>query len=433
MTDSADSTADSTGDVAEPVDAPGRPAVTDWATDFDHTHPDYAAAAPEIWAELRETCPVAHTERFGGAWLPTRHEDVAAIANDTDHFSSQGIIVTDWRPFIPKPVGYAPPITSDPPFHNQARRLLLPPFAPKAIREFEPRTRAHCRSLLDDIEASVEAGTDIVDAAVAYTQHIPVHAIAAMLGLPETDGDKFRGFIHRIIEAPGQAPPVDHSETLDHYLTTAIESRRSTLDAGGEPGEDLISFLLTAEMDGEPLTTDHIRGTIALLIIAGIDTTWSAIGASLWHLAQHPDDRRRWSEDPAVRTFAIEEFLRFYGPVTMARIVAEDTEIGGCPVKVDDWVLLPFPSANRDPEMFDRADEFVIDRARNRHSAFGLGIHRCLGSNLARMELTVAIEEWMDRFPDFALADPDAVRWSTGQVRGPRNLPIRILSDGSTS
>ena len=106
--------------------------------------------------------------------------------------------------------------------------------------------------------------------------------------------------------------------------------------------------------------------------------------------------------------------------------VAEDTEIAGCPVTTDDWVLLPFPSANRDPEMFDRADEFVIDRAKNRHSAFGLGIHRCLGSNLARMELTVAIEEWMDRFPDFELADPDAVRWSTGQVRGPRNLPIRI-------
>ena len=179
------------------------------------------------------------------------------------------------------------------------------------------------------------------------------------------------------------------------------EKRR---DAGRRPDLATCSH---AEIEGEPLSDDHIRGTIALLLIAGIDTTWSAIGASLWHLAQHPEDRRRWVEDPDVRTFAIEEFLRFYAPVTMARIVAEDTEIGGCPVKTDDWVLLPFPSANRDPEMFDRADEFVIDRARNRHSAFGLGIHRCLGSNLARMELTVALEEWMDRFPDFELADPD--------------------------
>lgn len=424
MTDTVDSTSSTTDASTEP--ATTRPPVEDWATDFDHTHPDYAAAAPEIWADLRERCPVAHTERFGGTWLPTRHEDVAAIANDTEHFSSQGVIVTDWRPMIPKPQGYAPPITSDPPFHNKARRLLLPPFAPKAIKEYEPQTRAHCRSLLDDIAARIEAGEDVVDAAVSYTQHIPVHAIAAMLGLPATDGDKFRGFIHRIIEAPGQAPPVDHSETLDHYLTTAIEERRARQAAGEPAGDDLISFLLTEEMDGEPLSTEHIRGTIGLLIIAGIDTTWSAIGASIWHLAQNAEDRKRWVDDPSVRTFAIEEFLRFYGPVTMARIVAEDTEIAGCPVKTDDWVLLPFPSANRDPEMFDRADEFVIDRAKNRHSAFGLGIHRCLGSNLARMELTVAIEEWMDRFPDFELADADAVRWSTGQVRGPRNLPVRI-------
>ena len=99
-----------------------RPPVTDWATDFDHTHPDYAASAPEIWDELRETCPVAHTDRFGGAWLPTRHEDVAAIAKDTEHFTSQGIIVTDWRPEAPRPMGYAPPITSDPPFHAIARK-----------------------------------------------------------------------------------------------------------------------------------------------------------------------------------------------------------------------------------------------------------------------------------------------------------------------
>ena len=118
--------------------------------------------------------------------------------------------------------------------------------------------------------------------------------------------------------------------------------------------------------------------------------------------------------------FAIEELLRFYAPVTMARIVAKDVEIGGRTMREGDWVLLPFPSANRDPEFFDRADEFVIDREKNRHVAFGLGIHRCLGSNLARMELTVAVEEWMRRIPDFELDDPDAVRWSTGQVRGPR-------------
>ena len=124
---------------------------------------------------------------------------------------------------------------------------------------------------------------------------------------------------------------------------------------------------------------------------------------------------------------AIEELLRAYAPVTMARMVAKDHDFHGCPMKTDDWVLLPFPAANRDPEMFERADEVVIDRVENRHAAFGLGIHRCLGSNLARLELRVAVDEFLQRFPDFELADPDAVRWSVGQIRGPRELPVRIL------
>lgn len=406
-----------------------RPPVADWATDFDHTHPDYAAAATEIWDELRPTCPVAHSERFGETWLPTRHEDVRAIADDPVNFSSQGIIVTDWKPFVPAPVGYAPPITSDPPFHAGARRILLPPFSPKAIQEWEPKARASCHELLDVIEADLAAGADQINAVVAYTQHIPVRVIAAMLGVPESDGDKFRAFIHRIIEAPGQTDlsTLAPEDTLEHYLTGVMTEKRRN------PGDDLVSYLLASELDGEPLSPEHVFGTIALLIIAGIDTTWSAIGASLWHLAQHPEDRRRWAEEPEIRPFAIEEFLRFYAPVTMARLVANDTTIGECPVGKGDWVLLPFPAASRDPEAFEDADQFIIDRARNRHAAFGLGIHRCLGSNLARMELTVAIEVWMARFPDFELSAPDEVRWSTGQVRGPRSLPVRILSSAAST
>ena len=111
----------------------------------------------------------------------------------------------------------------------------------------------------------------------------------------------------------------------------------------------------------------------------------------------------------------------------MARLVAQDHDFHGCPMKIDEWVLLPFPAANRDPALFERADEVVIDRLENRHAAFGLGIHRCLGSNLARLELTIAVDEFLRRFAEFELADPAAVRWSAGQIRGPRALPIRIL------
>ncbi len=130
--------------------------------------------------------------------------------------------------------------------------------------------------------------------------------------------------------------------------------------------------------------------------------------------------------EPELIPTAIEELLRAYAPVTMARLVIDDFEFKGCPMRKDDWVLLPFPAANRDPEMFEHADEVVIDRAENRHAAFGLGIHRCAGSNLARMELRVALSVWLERFPDFTLADPAGVRWSGGQVRGPRTLPLRI-------
>ena len=142
-----------------------------------------------------------------------------------------------------------------------------------------------------------------------------------------------------------------------------------------------------------------------------------------------PDDRRRLAAEPALMDHgAIEEFLRAYAPVTMARLVAKDFEFDGRPLREGgDWVLLPFPAANRDPDVFADADEVHIDRADNRHAAFGLGIHRCLGSNLARMELRVALEEWiMARYPDFELADPAAVTWSRGQVRGPRTIPVRI-------
>ncbi|MGZ4710814.1 MAG: cytochrome P450 [Acidimicrobiales bacterium] len=393
------------------------PPVTDWSTDFDHTDEAWAADPFPIWDELRATCPVAHSDRYGGVWLPTRHDDISAIAYDTEHFTSRSIIVNEGRPLAQAPVGIAPPISSDPPFHQGARRLLLPAFTPKAIAPLEPFTRAYCDELLDAV-----AGHDVVDAAAEYAQHIPVRVIATMLGFPPEDADQFRGFVHDALEAVDlpQEQRIENFGRLDAYLTAQVQ------DHVANPRDDLTSQLLQAEIDGEPLEPGHVGGTIALLLIAGIDTTWSAIGASLWHLATHPEDRARLVAEPDLLPTAVEELLRAYAPVTMARLVIDDFEFEGCPMRKDDWVLLPFPAANRDPEAFDRADEVIIDRAENRHAAFGLGIHRCAGSNLARMELQVALAVWLERFPEFSVADLDAVRWSGGQVRGPRTLPLRI-------
>lgn len=397
------------------------PPVTDWATDFDHTDPVWAEDPYPIWEDLRETCPVAHSDRYGGVWLPTRHEDVSAIAYDTDNFTSQSVVVTEGRPGVPAPQGIAPPISSDPPFHHEARRLLLPAFSPGAVEKLEPFTRDYCESLLDDLE-----GRDVVDAATDYAQHIPVRVIAQMLGFPPEDADQFRLFVHNTLESVDLPVEkrIENFQALDSYLSAQVA------DHIENPRDDLTSYLLQAEMDGEPLNAAHVQGSIALLLLAGIDTTWSAIGASLWHLAKTPADRQRLVAEPELLPVAMEELLRAYAPVTMARLVKEDHEFQGCPMKAGEWVLLSFPAANRDPEAFDQADEVVIDREVNRHAAFGLGIHRCAGSNLARMELRVALEAWLDRYPEFSLADPDAVAWSGGQVRGPRVLPISIGRTG---
>ncbi len=392
--------------------------VADWATDFSHLEPAWAADPYPIQDELRRRCPIARTERFGGGWLPTRYEDVAEIAYDTERFSSRAIIVSNFRP--PRelaPVGSVPPISSDPPFHQGARKLLLPAFTRSAISRYEPATRAFCHSLIDALQ-----GQDVVDAARDYAQHIPVRVIADMLGFPPEDGPRFREFVKNALEGVN-LPPEERAARMGKlfdYLLTQIH------DHIAHPRDDLTSFLIDAELDGRKLEPAHVAGTMGLLLIAGIDTTWSAIGASLWHLARTPADRERLVAEPGLLPTALEEFLRAYAPVTMARLVKEDMRWHGVDMKADDWILLSFPAANRDPEQFERAGEVIIDREPNRHAAFGLGIHRCAGSHLARMELRVALEVWLERFPSFSLADPAAVSWSVGQVRGPRALPLRI-------
>jgi cytochrome P450 len=400
------------------------PPAGDFANDFDHTDLAWVTDPYPIWDDLRQRCPVAHSDRYGGAWLPVTHDLVSEVAYDTEHFTSRSVVVSERRPGpddLPAPIGLSPPITSDPPYHSIVRRMLLPAFTPKPIAALEPFTRDLCRELL----AATEGRTSF-DAAVEYAQHIPVRVIVRFLGFPEADADRFRRFIRLVLEEVDR-PAEEREEMLaelDGYMDGQIDEHIA------HPKDDLTSFLIEAEIDGRRLPVEQIRGTMILLMIAGIDTTWSSIGASLWHLAQHPEDRRRLAAEPELMNTAVEEFLRAYAPVTMARLVAKDFDFHGHPFKEGDWLLLPFPAANRDPAVFENPDLVQLDRARNRHAAFGLGRHRCLGSNLARMELRVALEEWLARYPDFELSDPAAVTWSAGQVRGPRRLPVTILGRG---
>jgi len=396
------------------------PPVTDWATDFDHTDAAWIADPYPIWDDLRERCPVAHSSRYGGTWLPVTHSLVSEVAYDHERFTSRSVVVTERRPgpdAPPAPIGVAPPITSDPPFHAFVRRMLIPAFAPKAIAALEPFTRSLCRELLSHADGRVS-----FDAAAEYAQHIPVRVIVQLLGFPQSDADLFRSFIRRVMEEVDQTPEVRDEvfEEMDDYMNAQISDHRE------RPRDDLTSYLCSATIGGAPLSDEHIRGTMVLLMIAGIDTTWSAIGASLWHLASYQADLARLAGSPSLMDTAVEEFLRAYAPVTMARLVAKDCVFGGCELKEGDWLLLPFPAANRDPAVFPDAGKVLLDRVENRHAAFGLGRHRCLGSNLARMELRVALEEWLARYPSFRLTDPAAVVWSGGQIRGPRQLPVTI-------
>lgn len=392
------------------------PPVDNWLTDWDWLDDQWGPNAIDIWNTVREQCPVATTERYGRAFMPVTMEAVAAVANDTTNFSS--IWVNVGRPDAPR--SPAPPITSDPPDHHGHRRLLLPAFSPKKVAPLEEQLRTFCRKLISDLD-----GASTADAAEQYSQHIPVHGICILTGLPEEDADIFRDWIYRNFQlAPrDNAVRIAVTKEMGDYTDILLRDR---LD---NPKDDMLTLVANAEIDGEPVDWNLKLGYIRLLIVAGIDTTWSAIGSGLWHFAQHNDEVQRLvavDNDDMLWNTANEEVLRYYAPVTMARKVIGETEIGGCPVHPGDQMLVTFPAANHDPAAFDKPDVFDIARLNNRHVAFGLGIHRCVGSNLARLEMVVALQEWLRAFPNYSLDTSVETTWANGQVRGPRNLPVLL-------
>lgn len=386
--------------------------VEDWATDWDHHDPAWVANPFPIWEQLREQCPVAHTDRYNeGVWLPTRFEDITAIAHNTDVFSSghSGATAGGTRPR-----GKFPPIHLDPPEHAEIRRQMLPFFSPRRVAGWQPMIETHCRELTEALREQPE-----IDAASEYAAHIPAGAIAAILGIPTADGDHFRKWIHGL-ELGDNDPDLRDSTLAEMgtYFAAQIADRIE------RPGDDLISFLLDLEVDGAKVDHGTLQRILALQLVAGIDTTWGVLGASLWHLATQPGDRQRLVDEPELLPTAVEELLRAYASVSLWRTVTEPITVGDADMQPGDTVMMSFPSACRDPEAFDRADEVVIDRAQNRHVAFGAGIHRCLGSNLARLELNTAIRVWLEAFPNFTLVPGAEVTWAEGAIRGPRSVPV---------
>ncbi len=393
-----------------------REPVEDWAEDFDIFDPEFVKDPYPTWQDLRGQCPVAHSDRWGGSYMPSTFETVSQVAHDAENFTSFEVGVA------PVPVAYDDDgnrlrsvIASDPPEHTPERRLMLPFFSPKRVERYREHTQNLARRLIGGF---IEDGR--ADAAGQYARQIPPRIIAEILGIDPERSDDFTTWVQGVLELGLTDPEIreKYRVIIQDFFIEEIARRQE------DPGDDLISVLLNSEIDGEPVPMHVIRANVGLMLVAGIDTTWSSIGSALWHLATHPEDRQRLVDEPELIPTAVEEFLRAYSPVTMARLARNDTEIAGRPVKKGERVLLSFPAANRDPEVFEHPEEVIIDREVNRHIAFGAGIHRCLGSNLARMEMVVAIEEWLKLIPEFECEDPEAVTWAGGQVRGPRYLPV---------
>jgi cytochrome P450 len=399
--------------------------VEDFATDWDHTDPAVGERPlPDLGGPAR-ALPGRPHRSLRGRLVPHDARDGVpgrqrhGALHESAWWSSP---TTSTRRTPSRPIGTAPPITSDPPFHQFARRLILPAFAPGPVNALEASSARALHQAPRRAGGTRESSTR----GASYAQFIPPGVISTMLGFPEEDEDRSFATSSTWSSTSSTCPSKSAAPLfvpMAEYFTEQIE------DHVANPRDDLTSYLLNVEFNGEKLSIEHVRGTMVLILVAGIDTTWSAIGAAIWHLAQHPDDLARLVNEPELLPVAVEEFLRFYAPVTMARLVKEDIEFHGCPMKKDDWVLLGFPAANRDPEAFEDADTFIIDRAAQSPRRLRTwGIHRCVGSNLARMELRVAIEEFIARFPKFELSDPGAVTWAPGQVRGPRAIPVRILA-----
>lgn len=383
---------------------------------YDIFSPDYRNDPSPTWEAARTGgCPVAHSDRWGGSWMLTGFDDIRDVARDPERFSSRAVEVAG--PLEAAGGLLLPPLTSDPPHHKPHRDVLMPFFLPVRTAGYEDFIRKQSRGLA---EAVAQRGHG--DAVTDYAQHLTLAVLTKLLGVPP--GGRFTEWMVRMIRVgpKDQAVRAEAVHEIIGYLDGLLTDRTENPTSG----DDLMSYLVDAEMGGEPLSRKHKLGSAFLVLIAGADTTWSAIGSSIWHLATHDEDRRRLLADPKLMDTTVEEFLRAYAPVTVARLSNQDVELHGRCVAAGDRVLLPFGAANRDPEVFEAPDEVRIDRRRNRHLTFGSGAHRCLGSNLARLELRIALQEWLRVMPHFHLTDPERIEWSGGQTRGPERVDIEV-------
>jgi cytochrome P450 len=359
----------------------------------------HGQALDDIFADYREMharCPVGHSSKYGGFTFVAKLEDIFAAERNPDVFAVAPSML------LPAFGTAAPmiPIDIDPPAHTAYRRILLPLFTPRKLDELTPGIRQTSRELAETV-----AARDVADASAQYARAVVTIIFSRLCGFPEKDWPKFDRWVDDIIYERTADPDRAYAagNAVRGYFDQLLQERR-----GASPRVDLISVLLDARIeDGRPLTHDELVSYCYLLFVAGLDTTAWAIRAGLWYLARTPDAQVQLRSQPELIPAAAEEFLRTLAPVqAMARTCRADTVVRGQEIRAGERVVLVFGAGNRDPEAFDDPDEIRFDRTKNRHLAFGGGIHRCLGSNLGRRELVIALEEFLATVPIFTAEDP---------------------------
>ncbi len=396
------------------------PALTDeWVTQhFDYLSEDLAPVLPETLARMRAQCPVAHSDAYGGYWIVTKYEDVLRVAQDWETFSSaHGLSVGGTGS---SGVVRSLPVQVDPPEQRFFKKLINPFFTPKAIEPYEKPVRELCNRLID---AFIDDGTcDFMD---AFARPFPsLTFFEQALGADPAD-------LEHVAKMASVSSIPNHPESrecwmgLYQWVKALLEARED----GGTSRGDVVDAVLAAEKDGAPLPEADRIGIVQLLILGGLETTAGALGLMFHRFCAQPEIPALLRTRPDLIPRAVEELLRLDTSfLAVARTAMRDVELGGCPVKAGDKVLLYWASAGRDEDEFPNADTFDPERDRNPHFAFGAGPHRCAGSNLARLNLRIALEELLARLDDIRLADGADVHFHSTLTRAPLHLPITFTA-----
>jgi cytochrome P450 len=384
--------------------------ASDWSPILGEADDQTYAAT---FTRLRDSCPVAWSEDFGGFWSVLKHADVVAALKDPGTFSSAPQFTV---PHLDLGFPWLP-LQSDPPQHQSYRSPLQPLLAKTRVVDLVPQLRELARDLLGSLRDRTN-----FDASVDFAQPFAGEALCLALRVPDDMWVEFRRWTSSIAQAftTGDLQLIlDISECVKNYVEQEAKARTA------HPGDDLMSTLLAARVDGRGLTAQELHGYYMLLTSAGHDTSANSLGHALYHLATHPEHRVRLIEDPELVPGAVEEIIRFYGPlIGLGRRCVKDIELGGQQIKAGDQVALVWASASRDADQFDHADEFILDRPPTRNVSFGFGSHYCIGADLGRTQIRVAVEEFLKVFPDFAIGGP--VRRTIWPTQGIRSLPVVV-------